>query len=293
MSRDASAVIKQETRYRQNKILLDDYEDQTGKVGFCEHSKYLHREFDGKKQRKFVPCKQMICPVCGRTDSLAHLEKYWRGMRKILGVEKALGYFVVTFPPSCRDFFLKQYNLNQFRAFFQELIKTYPWYICWTGCFHWGGDKHKGWHPHYNMLVGQKIKGIPKKDLAEIKQKTLDWVCMNIAEVPAVVVDYSYKVGFKRMLHGWKYVCRPTMLLVGNDDLYGGRGVYSQMWNYRNIRWSRNWKKFEGDLGRGMEELERTDVKWIFGGDASDILEETLYFWNYLGKGIFETTDST
>jgi hypothetical protein len=287
--RNHSLSLEKARRFSENKFVIEEWIG--GELGgICPEAKFLDGYVENKKKyRKIIPCGKEWCPVCGQKGSLLHRQRYGRGLDKILGAD-VLGYFAITFPMEVRHEFINRNMLSSFMRDVNEILKTYRWYVGAVSHWHWGGDEHKGvWHPHLNILVNQNIKGIPYRDLDKIKKDIWEWVCMNIREVKTVVVSYHYTNKLGHKMQWWRYIVRPTMLLLG-DELYS-LNLMNKLYNFHNTRWYGKWEK-RVELNKAIKILNDETIVWVYvgrfeGSQLTELLES-----HYIGYGIFELNDT-
>jgi len=255
--------------------------------GVCLSAIYLNGFVDGvRKYIKIIPCNKSYCKVCGKAGSLAHRQRFARGLNKILG-SNYLGYFVFTFPKEVRSKFMDTRLLNDFQNFIKELLRGYPFVVGGVSCWHWSGDKSGGWNPHLNVVVSVKNGLISKAILQSIRARVLWWVYCNIKiELETVVIHYQYNLKPVKKVHIWKYVTRPTMLNCGEKLLCV---LPDLLYNYRNVRWFGQWNKCPDKmLGEGSRVLSDESIEWRFGSSLKNIYVELLSEdWEYKGYGIF------
>lgn len=158
-------------------------------------------------------CKKEYCPVCGRPGSALHREKIQRWLPKILWLLKSygsIGYMVITLP---KEFWKKdRVFLKEFRRYVIRKLKRMGYGI--GKCrYHFAGDKSGVYSPHLNILMA--AAWIPANRLKQLKSDIAAW--LGYAG-PQVVIEYKYSMNLPKVLHWVKYVCRPTLMLIKDDQ---------------------------------------------------------------------------
>lgn len=277
----------------QNRI-WDDEEWNRGDV--CERSRWLTAVSEKYRYGKIVPCGREDCLVCGREGSMLHRQRVMRGFKKIMCF-KGVAYFVFTVPQGYRQFFNKAV-LSEFCFLVKGVIKDLGYkrsVVRW----HFGGERSKGvYNPHLNVLCDLDgndgwideyiLEGVKMRVKEWFKEK---WGCEFSDEwLPVVNYSYGYSVG--QSLHKWKYVCRPTLLLVSGSDDFSD--LVNMLWGFRNIRWWGKWSKEELDgvniedkKDKEVVDIIEKDLVWNYRGSWSEVEKDVMGSWEYLGKGFF------
>jgi len=257
----------------------------------CPNAGYVWAIHCDKKYYKIIPCGRETCPVCGRKGSMLHKQRFMRGLVRINQMS-ALGYFVVTFPLAIRESFLDRELLSKFMDWFRELMKEFGFkrgVMRW----HWAGDENKVFHPHLNVLVEGRFLSY-KEVVYPIKCAVISWVRKHIKyKGDGVTVRYSYCKKKAKKFHKWRYVCRPTMLLLGEDmwkvDMF--------LHGFRNTRWWGSWD-FESNLAKKVKDwrtlscLERgicpvcgSELSWVYKPSFKFHEQSVLQDAFYIGAG--------
>jgi len=160
-------------------------------VGVCEH---------GHLWAQPISCGREWCPVCGQDGSASHMRRMARWLPKVRQMV-SVGYFVVTFPDRLLDSLdpARMAGIGRKVAAVMKRLGFSRGLRRW----HFFGDKSRRWRPHLNVLVDAAF--IPRDRLESIKEALRDAV-----GVPEAVINYSFKVGPRRILHLIRYVARAT-----------------------------------------------------------------------------------
>jgi hypothetical protein len=132
-----------------------------------------------------------------------------------------IGYLVITIPEEYRKHFLSQEILSKFRRYVIRKLKRLK--FTYGKCFyHWAGEKGGVFHPHLNILLIGK-KWFPKKELALLKCDIYEWLRKETGVESkegkkGVVVDYHFYRAVGQVWHKIKYITRPTLLLIKDQN---------------------------------------------------------------------------
>lgn len=195
--------------------------------GECEDYHHSHA--------KKVYCGKEWCPRCGKNGSDTHKRRMARWWHKVLTM-KAMGYLIVTLPPSVREFFKDIERLKEFRRYWIKKLKR-EGYEKGLSRWHWAGEKSEEmnhhdngvWHPHLNFFIDAGF--VPKEKLTRWKDDFQAWLKTRYGfDVPVVDIWYQYTANEGKKIHWLKYVTRPTLTWFDDELsklLFGFRATQS------------------------------------------------------------------
>lgn len=190
----------------------------------------------GHKFLKYHSCNKEVCEVCGSVGSSLHRQRIMRWLKKVLYMlrEKgSVGYMVITLP---KDFWdvdkITPKFLMRFRTYVRRKLKRMGFDIGKMR-YHWAGDRGKCFYPHLNILMG--FAYIREGDLEKLKVDIAKWLKIK----GKVVLEYRYSNDLKKIIHWVKYVTRPTLMLIKNDN-ERVKAWYYVVENFRNdVEWGK------------------------------------------------------
>lgn len=184
---------------------------------------------------KLIGCNKEYCPECGAKWGVLHQQRYFRGKNSVeymFLINKTLGYWVITLPEQYRAVFSDNKKLDALQVYVKRYFKETLNYTCGVTMYHWCGEDGKTFKPHLNVLVPsgyltlEKISDIRKHISSEIN-KIAGTALPSSA--PSLVINYNYTNVYKKALHKWRYVCRPTWRVYSDY-------INNIVFNYRNQR---------------------------------------------------------
>lgn len=181
-------------------------------------------------------CNKEICSYCGLPNSPLHRQTFrrWIGKVKWLFLMRGyIGYTVVTLPLNLR--YLDRQFLNDVAKKIIVILQKYgAKYI--RARWHWSGERSKIYHPHLNIISDVRY--------VENIRETLTREIERVLGVNNIVLEHHYYCNWGQVIHKIKYITRPTLLLIENED------ERNRVWElvvkgFRNCYWRGKWQEYD------------------------------------------------